>query len=312
MQTEKENLNIARKEFHRFGTEVDLQILTQNENLAAAKKDILEAEGMLEKYEKIFSRFDKRSELQQINSKAGDFLKVSKEMLEVALLALQYNEKSHGYFDPRVIEHLEAAGYDCDFGDISNSKLLSRAEFNFLKKLSEDLIIEKDQIKINSRMDFSGLAKGWFVDQVSQFFISKGWKNFVVDIGGDMYFAGCAADEKEWYIDIEGIDHEKLMFALSDVAIATSGIGKRKWEKVGKRFHHLINPRNPQEFLFDLKSVTVVSQKTVEADIFAKTIFLMGKEKGLKFAKENNIACAILDYKGNVFISPELKRYIFN
>jgi hypothetical protein len=36
----------------------------------------------------------------------------------------------------------------------------------------------------------------------------------------------------------------------------------------------------------------------------------MGKEKGLEFAKENKIAAIFLDYKGNIFVSPEAKIYI--
>jgi hypothetical protein len=36
----------------------------------------------------------------------------------------------------------------------------------------------------------------------------------------------------------------------------------------------------------------------------------MGKEKGLEFAKKNKIAAVFLDYRGNIFLTPEAKKYI--
>lgn len=312
METDTENLKVVRKQFVKFGTEVDLQILLgEKEGNAQAEKYLALAEKELDRLEEIFSRFNEESELSKINKNLGEFVDASGEILEVAELCLSYHAKTLQYFDPRIVDRLEAIGYRKDFSKIHSANISEGEKNIFNEKLEKDLFIQNGKIKTNFRLDLAGVAKGWFVDRISKIFLEKGYTNFVVDIGGDMYFSGRGPTGKEWYIDIESIDSEKILFGLTNCAVATSGIGKRKWEKNGKRFHHLVNPFKPNNFSFDLKSVTVISEKTTDADVWAKSIFLMGKEKGLEIARENKIACAILDYKGNVFISDDIKKYIF-
>jgi FAD:protein FMN transferase len=171
------------------------------------------------------------------------------------------------------------------------------------------LKIKKNKVLFNRRMDFSGIAKGYITDKAAEFLKNRGFQNFLIDSGGDMNASGTDEDKNPWSISIEGIDENKLNFNLSGKGIATSGITRKKWEKNGQKFHHLINPKNPQEFLFDLKTVTVVSENTERSDVWAKVLFLMGKEKGLKYSDENNIASAFLDYRGSMYLSGEIKKY---
>jgi thiamine biosynthesis lipoprotein len=100
------------------------------------------------------------------------------------------------------------------------------------------------------------------------------------------------------------------MLEISDRGIATSGISRKKWGIQGKKFHHLVNPMDPNNYSYDLRTVSVIAQNTEEADGRAKTLILMGKERGLEFAQKNRIAAIFLDYRGNIFISSEAKKYI--
>jgi thiamine biosynthesis lipoprotein len=160
-------------------------------------------------------------------------------------------------------------------------------------------------------MDFSGIAKGYIVDQAAKFLKDNGWKNFLVDAGGDMNISGTNDEEKKWRIAVEGVPEEKLMLEISGKGIATSGISRKKWQIKGKKFHHLVNPNDPNNFSYEMRTVSVIAQNTENADGRAKTLVLMGKEKGLEFAKENKIAAIFLDYKGNIFVSPEAKKYVY-
>lgn len=307
-----EELKIASIQFKQFGTDVDFQIVISGESLVDnAEKDLKQAQQMCEKFEKVFSRFDEQSELSKINKNLGESIKVSPLFLKVSNLVINSYNETDGYFDPRVIEVLEGIGYDKNFSEISPLIEAQKKDRKTEKRnLSEDFVVLGDKIIFNARMDFAGFVKGFAVDQVADFFHAKGWKNFLVDCGGDMFFAGKDKNSNPWYIDVEGIPFESLMIELSGRGIATSGIGKRKWEVAGKRVHHLIDPKNPEIFSFDLKSVTVVDSLTQRADVLAKTIFLMGKERGIEFATEKEIPCIILDYKGAAVLSPEIKKYI--
>ncbi|EKE11824.1 MAG: hypothetical protein ACD_15C00018G0005 [uncultured bacterium] len=302
---------VAQRKFEKFSTNVDLQIILEKDaDLNLAERDLDLAKKMLDRFEIIFSRFRQDSELSKINSSIGKFHKIDRELVEVIELSLMYNKKTLGYFDPRILSNLEEIGYDKSFHEVAKNNSPVNVQ-SIRKDLSEELVLDEDKARFDCKMDFAGIAKGWFVDQISLFLKEKNWKNFVVDIGGDMYFAGQGLEGK-WLVGMEGVKYEKMMFSLSDVAIATSGTGKRKWEREGKRFHHLIDPKDAENFSFELKSVTVISGDAVEADIWAKALFLMGKENGMDFANRNAMACVMLDRRGNAFISLEIKKYIFN
>jgi FAD:protein FMN transferase len=304
---------IARLEFKCLGTHIDIQIVAKNaKEFPDAKQDLREAQKQYQEFEKIFSRFDSSSELSNFNTHLGVFLPASKELKEVALESLKFYSKTRGYFDPRIIGFLECAGYDKDFKSIYCFKVYEKeksANF-FSRNLFEDLAIEKNRICFKARMDYSGIVKGYVTDFMAKILSEKGWENFLVDSGGDMFFSGKDEENNVWTVNIEGVTNEKIIFRLLNKGIATSGISRRKWEKNGKRFHHLINPKNPEIFSFDLKSVTVIAPSTTKADVLAKMLFLMGKDLAKKYAQAKKIPCAILDYRGNVWISSSIKKYL--
>lgn len=314
MKSNKEEESVVKSEFKQLGTEIEFRLVVgDNLRQAAAKKDLAKAKKMCEKFERIFSRFDLESEIFQLNKSLGKKFQASPTLIEVARLAIEAYDETEGYFDPRIIETLEGIGYDRDFSQVlSGQNLKINIADNFKRDLRDDLVIAEDEVVFNCRMDFAGIAKGFIVDKLAEFFRTQGWENFLVDCGGDMFFSGKDEKSNLWYVDIEGVEFESLMLQLSGQGIATSGIGKRKWEIGGGRFHHLVNPKAPENFSFDLKSVTVVDKLTSRADVLAKVIFLMGKEKGIEFAKKMKVPCAILDYKGGVWISSEIKKYLYS
>lgn len=315
MNMGKENLEskVVRKNFQKFGTEVDFRIVVADESrVSEAEKNLVQAEKKCDELERIFSRFNRESELTRMNSRLEKHFQVSDQLLEVAGLALEYHRKTQGYFDPRVIVELEGSGYVESFEQIGNAKINDGTKrVDFKKELKADLIIKDGGLIFFERMDFNGLVKGFAVDQIATFLVDCGWRDFLVDCGGDMFFAGKDQNGNPWYVDIEGVPYEKLMVALASKGIATSGIGKRKWEIEGKRFHHLVNPKNPKEYDFNLKSVTVIADSVCEADVWAKTGFLMGSVVAKEFLQEKNIACAMLDYRGGIWISNEFKKYLY-
>ncbi len=314
MINEQSMARVARRQFKKFGTEIDFQIVVADQDkIVEAEKDLEQAERKCDEIEKIFSRFDTESELMKINSQLGVSWPASTQLVEIAKLALSYNQETSGYFDPRIIGELEATGYNCDFEKIKEAKIsVAKKVINFERALHEDLIIKEAKLTFKERMDFAGIVKGYAVDQLTQFFKACGWKNFLVDCGGDMFFSGKDQNGNPWYIDIEGIAYENLMLELQEKAIATSGIGKRKWEIAGKRFHHLVNPKDCGQYCFDLKSVTVVADCAAKADVWAKTLFVMGASVAKSLAQEKKLACAILAYRGGAWISTEFKKYLHN
>ena len=297
-------------EFRGMGTDLGLFIVVRDEaEYAQATADMISAREIYVRYEKIFSRFDPESELSRLNASLGKALPASREMLEVARHSLVYHKKYHRLFEPRIIAALEAAGYTRDFQQNDFTPNTTHQTVDISHPLEEDLIVSDTTVQFQNRMDFSGIVKGYTNDRVTEFFHSHGWTNFLIDSGGDMYAAGQPFDNDTWHIAIEGISTERLTLSLSDVAVATSGISRRKWERDGKRFHHLIHPEHPGNFAFDVKTVSVIASSTEEADVLAKVLFIQSDEERKKMAIDHNIATLVLSYNRGAWISPAAKPY---
>jgi thiamine biosynthesis lipoprotein len=301
--------DIVEKEFKALGTDIYLQLVCSSNSKKRASKDLSVVADFYLATENIFSRFKKDSELNFFNQNLGNFFKASPHFLLVAKEILRYHALSKGMFDPRVIEVLEWVGYKEDF---KKNQPLPAAGKSFpkinIKNLKKDLVIRGKEVLFNHRMDFAGITKGHITDTAGEMLKSFGWENFLIDSGGDMCAFGKDQKQESWKVDIEGITEEKILLTLNNEAIATSGIGRRKWESKGKKFHHLINPKNPEKFSFDLKSVTVISPTAIEADFWAKVLFLLGKEDGREFSLNNKIKSIFLDYRGDAFLSLEMKK----
>lgn len=297
-----------------MGTEAYLEIVHRKGESRKANASIKKAVTLCFEKIKIFSRFDPESELSIFNRNLGVFRDASPDMLTIALHALSYHKESDGLFDPRILSILEDIGYRNDFSSRDTSQNAPPKFFpTSIAPLRRDLILWGEAIQFKVKMDFSGIAKGYILDTMAKHLENDGWKNFLVDSGGDMVVRGTNRKGKPWQIDIENIPNNSLLLEISNKGIATSGITRRQWVSTGgQRFHHLIHPKRPDTFAFDLLSVTAVSASAERADFLAKTLFLMGKKRGLSCAKKYSIpAIFVEDGKTPAWhASPEVKKYL--
>lgn len=297
----------SEKKFQALGTDIHLQV-------SGIENDALsdEVEDLYRKMEKIFSRFDPGSELSRLNGNLGKWMEVSEPMAEVLEKCLALYGKSSGIFDPRVIGFLEALGYGQDFRkNLFPAEKVPQELVPHGRDLSEDLQIKEDEVFFRERMDLSGIAKAYIADQAAGFLRKRGVENFLLDSGGDIMASGKDKTGNIWTVSLEGFSKERLILSLPDLAVATSGTSRRKWEAKGEMVHHLIDPRNPGKFSFDLRSVTVFGKDVEEADFWAKLFFLLGKEEGKRRAEEEGAAALFLDRSGNLSITERAKQYIF-
>lgn len=297
--------DFIEREFRALGTDIYLQLVDDDLDIEKAKSDLDEVQKIYKDKEQVLSRFNKKSELSKINNELGIFHQASEDILYLAQKCLVYYRESEGVFDPRILDVLEAIGYREDFVKNIFQEKYSSPDTDFFKNdLNKDLIVENSKIRFNQRMDFSGLAKGYITDRVADFLISKGWKNFLVDSGGDMYARGKNKSDRNWGISLEEtMDEEEIMFQISNQGLATSGNTRKFWQMGEKRMHHLINPKNLNHFSFDIKTVTVVAESTELADVWAKVLFLLGPEEGIVWASKNNIECIFLKNNKDVIKS---------
>jgi thiamine biosynthesis lipoprotein len=131
-------------------------------------------------------------------------------------------------------------------------------------------------------VDLGGIAKGWLADVVLRRLRPLG--TALVDLGGDCAFTTPGPGEPPWVVDIA--DPWSAGRSLADLVVsrgggvATSGIVRRRWWAHRGWQHHLIDPRRGKPATTDLASVSILGPSAAAAEVTAKVILLLGRERG--------------------------------
>ena len=137
-------------------------------------------------------------------------------------------------------------------------------------------------------VDLSAIAKGYGVDQVSALVRKKGFENYLIEIGGEVYAAGHRKDGRRWRIGINlprsdaAFEEVYKVVELRNQGFATSGDYRNFFEVDGVRYSHVIDPRTGFPVLNGMVSVSIITGTCSMADGLATAVMVMGVEKGLE------------------------------
>lgn len=243
------------------------------------------------------SVFEKNSELNQFNlAKAYQKQKVSAELYLLLEASQKVYQQSNGMFDPTVGPLIELWGFGVNKEhkvpeNAQIKKTLASVGLNKVKLLPN---LEAMKMQPNLTLNLSAIAKGYAVDMVAKALLDKGYKDFLVDIGGEIYAAG-ARNEKEqgWNVGI-AVPSEKeyensFAVTISNMAVATSGNYRNFYYINGKKYAHTINPKTGYPASHNLLSVSVFAANCMMADAYATALMSMGEKEGLLFAEKYDI-----------------------
>ncbi len=255
-----------------------------------------------EEWEQSLSRFREDSELTTVNSFSGQRTKVSAIFAEVLELALQMERESDGIVTPAILPALEDMGYDRSYNLLRGSDLhiehstahAAASTLGLQWKTDERLLTLPEGM----RLDFGGAAKGWAAHQAAQRLAASG--PALVNAGGDIAISGPLLDGSPWMIGIRdpfNVDTDMGVMPVLQGGVATSGSDYRHWQQDGKRRHHLIDPRSGVSAETDLIQVTVLAPTVMQAEMAAKTIFILGSKAGVSWLEQHPAFFGILIQK---------------
>jgi FAD:protein FMN transferase len=226
-----------------------------------------------EEWEQILSRFRPTSELSALNTHSGTWFNASPILYEVVADAREAAEFSKGVFNPLVLNALEAVGYDRSFEKDAPddarplSPVLSVPDWALIQ-LDDDR--EAIMLPKNARIDLGGIGKGWAAQMAADKLADYG--PCLVNAGGDLVGHGSPDESGGWLVNVPAMDETNSLMTLLliDQAVATSGTDYRNWQRKGKQFHHLIDPRTGLPCESDILRATVVAPDASEAVVWAK------------------------------------------
>jgi thiamine biosynthesis lipoprotein len=220
----------------------------------------------MKKWDQILSNYNEKSELCQLTNG----VKISSEMEWFIKTSLAFSEKTEGAFDVTIEPAVRAWGFFSKElripGDDELKKLASVVGYGGLG-LKDGRAIMKDGM----RLDPGGIGKGVAVDGAAKVLKEKGAQKFVVDFGSTILPCNM-----EIIVAIRNpFDGLKPLgfFKLKDMALSTSGAYEKVFQKDGKRYAHIIDPRTlkPVE---GVSSVSVVAQTATESDALSTAVFV--------------------------------------
>lgn len=229
------------------------------------------------------SRFRPDSELARLERCGGREHSVSPLFFEALELALRAARETDGWFDPTVRGAVEAAGYDRSIELIeSEGPGPARASGSSTSGLWRGIRLDQSCRRVTlpdgARLDFGGIGKGFVVDLTLRAFVGAGL-GVLINAGGDLGVVGPPPGDG-WLCGVAaaaGAPTETTLLIRSG-ALATSGLGRRQWQRDGERLHHLIDPTTGRPAASPWRLVSVIAPSCIAAEVAAKVGFLRGEE----------------------------------
>lgn len=239
------------------------------------------------------------SEISRFNASAStDWFAVSPDFLAVTRSAKELGRLTKGALDVTVMPLVDLWGFGPAFSPEAVPDAAAIAVL--LPHVGREKIEIRDdppglrKVDAAVRIDLSAIAKGFGVDAVVELLSGMGYRNFLVEIGGEVRGRGVRPDGNAWRVAVEkpaaGERAVELVVPLHDAAIATSGDYRNFFEFNGIRYSHVVDPRTGSPPDNGVASVTVVTADATTADGLATGLMVMGKDAGLALAEREGLA----------------------
>jgi len=230
--------------------------------------------------------FDDHSEVSRINTTAGgDPAPISPDTQRVLELSLRFAALSQGSFDPTAAPLVRLWGFN---GGTVPLKAWDTNAVAAVQELCGYRLLSLDDgtaslSRAGAQLDLGGIAKGYAVDRCFTRLVEMGLRDLMVNLGGNIRCSGESAPGRPWRIGVRNpFDVHETIGRLTlpgGTAVATSGNYERFVTIDGRRYAHIVDPRNGYP-VTGMAGVTVIAPTAVEADALSTALFVMGIEEG--------------------------------
>jgi len=274
-----------------MGTYVTITIYGEEEQTVEQATEAAYKE--IERIEKLVSNYINTSEVYILNENQK-ISNVSNELIYLLTKSLKYGDLSQGAFDITVQPILDL--YKDSFENLKRPPTEEEVQETLNQVGYEYIFIKNKNMKFTkpTKITLGGIAKGYAIDKAIEVLKQYDVEHALVNAGGDMRAIG-AKGEEDWQIALQNPRDKKdhiTIIHLNDRAVATSGDYERYYDDE-KKFHHIVDPRTGFSAT-ELISVTIVTDKAVDADALATSVFVLGKEDGLNLVENTKNTEALI------------------
>jgi thiamine biosynthesis lipoprotein len=263
------------------------------------------------------SNWREDSEISRLNrQKTTEWLPVSPEIVKVIAIAKEVHARSEGCYDLTVkpifdlwgfSKHAEKVPEQADIdrvlAHVGMDKLELDAEHQRLRKLDPEVQISLDSI-----------AQGFTVGAMAERLESRGIRNYLAEIGGEMKVKGKKANGNPWRVAIEkptplAREVERILDLHEEqgTAVMTSGTYRNFFESGGKSYSHILDPKTGRPVTHNLLSTTVLHEDPTWADAWSTALLCVGEIEGAKIAEAEHLR-ALFIYRDGEQLKEKMSR----
>lgn len=295
-----------------MGAEVRITAWTADETSALAAFEAVFAE--FDRLESIMSVWRDGSEVQRLNAAAGQNpVAIGRDMQRVLRDARQVSEWTNGKFDVTFGALAGLWKFDHDQDNTVPEKAAVRARLPLVDYTA--LAVDEHAgtaflQRGGMRLHLGGIGKGYAIDRGAGILRDRGFRNFMIQSGGDLYVAGARGD-RPWRVAIRDprgpVDRSIAALDLTDGTFSTSGDYERFFIQDGRRYHHILDP-DLGEPARGCQSVTIVAESASIADALSTGVFVLGPAAGMSLIEKlPRVEGVIVTDHGDVLVSTGLK-----
>ena len=266
----------------------------------------------IKRIENLISEWKETSLISKINKNAGiQAVEVPDELYFLIKRSIKVSNLTDGAFDISWAAARNIWKFDSNMTEIPDSGII-KSMINLVNYQNIILNEENKSVFLKEKgmaIGFGAIGKGYAANRAKYVMQQIGIDNGIVIAGGDLIAWGNAEEHKLWHIGIANPENPSkaiAWFEIGNMAVVTSGNYERFVMINGKRYSHIIDPRNcyPVE---GLQSVSIICSDAELADALATAVFVMGKEKGMALINQlKGIECIMVDVEGNIISSDNL------
>jgi FAD:protein FMN transferase len=251
-----------------------------------------EIDSILKAFDKSCSMYDPESIISRINSNDPN-VEADDWFIDVFNKSAEVNAISGGALDITVGPLVKAWGF--------GTTPIAKHDKAYIDSLLQFVGMEK--VKLEGRkiikkypgvkLDVNAVAQGYSVDVISKFFDSKGIKNYLVEIGGEVRAKGTNPRDKYWHVGIDkptdgnmvpGAELQAVI-ELNNKSLTTAGNYRKFFEENGVKYGHTIDPKTGFPAQNTLLSASVIADDAVTADAWDTAFMVLGLEKSKELLK---------------------------
>lgn len=256
------------------------------------------------------------SEIYMVNTtyKPGEDTEVSSDLADVLEQTLDISRSHDDLLDITIRPLANVWGIED-----GKTEIPAQSDIDSALKLVDvsKVTVDGDNVRISEpgmMLDLGAVGKGYGCDRAADYLKGTDAHGACVALGGSIVVYGSKPDGQAWKVGVkdpragEGTTMGVISLGDGETAfVSTSGDYEKYFERDGRRYHHILDPRTGYPAWNGTIAATVVCDNGLTSDALSTLCMLMDKDKAMETVQEYGAEAIIIDEDKNVYVSEGLR-----